>query len=199
MAYQHPKLRSKIFLDSVTDITTAVTQAKMLDPIKRDIRALLSILAAIPKADPDVMADMMTRKNSITGFEWHIVARLVEGEPSPRDIEVQRALEIERRYREAKLHTRLGTQMNALFYGRNIIELDWGLNERRENAVLNQRVIEAIEVKRDPRAATGLAKLVYDSYESDTYIIQPYDDSNAIMVAEYNPLEGIRYIHHTAV
>lgn len=195
MAYVHPTLRTRLFPTSVVDINKAYTAAANPDPARRDLRPLLAILAALPKAHPGVMADMQTRENSIIGFDWHIRAGVPSGETSAPDIEVQRAGEVMQRFRDSGLHDEIGTILKSKFTGQISIEPEWGVNDRGENAVLSYEVVSAVELKPWPAAAARWARLVYAGYDTDRYTLQPYDEPSRVIIAHYNPLRGIDNNH----
>jgi hypothetical protein len=195
MGYQHPQLRNRIFPESVDILTTALRMARDEDPARRDLRPLFAILAALPKADPDVIGDMQTRKNSITGFPWEVAAQPAPGETSPADIEMQRASDIGRRFRRSGMHNTAGIMLNGLFFGRSLVETPWGMNEAGENCIIGWNPVDVVDVRPDPAAVTGLSRMIYPVPNDDRYTIQRYDVPEQIMVARYNPMEGIDNCH----
>jgi hypothetical protein len=195
MAYIHPALRSKVFVQSAADINKAIIASQEPDPVKRDLRPLMALLTALPKAHPGVLADMQTRTNKGLGYEWTITATVPDGETSAPDVEILRASEIKRRLRESRLHNELRTLWNSRYYGVSLLETVWGTNARGENTIISLTPIEPVELKPWPAAGRGWARLMYASYDSDRYTLQPYDDPQTAIIAAYNPLRGIDNNH----
>ena len=190
MGYIHPSLRAKMFPDNVAAISQAIQYAKQLDPRKCDCRPLMALCAALPAADPDILADMQTRMNAVLGYEYTIRAAIPPGATSPLDADVQRASEMVNRFRSAKLHNTMVTLLKGRFNGDAIIELTWGTDEQGQNTVVAWESVQAVDIIKWPDAATGYARAVYPSFESDAYGIMPYDEPTQILVAHSNPMEG---------
>ena len=90
MAYIHPYLTDNQ-LPTVGYLKQAIKQADQPDPALRDVRPIMAIVAAIPKADPDVAKNMQTRRLKVQAWPWSVQAHIPRGLTTAPQIEEQRA------------------------------------------------------------------------------------------------------------
>ena len=189
MAYQHPGLKRNA-LPSTSDLKTALRSADDPDPLRRDIRPLIAIVTALPKADPDILGYMQTRRLKLLSWPWRVLAPVRLGETSPDAVEERRALEIEMRIRSCGLVSEFDAIANHLYYGHTGIELTWSRADSGFHMITSYELIDAVDLHPDARSIVGWSRIRYAAPDDMKPIYEPYDAPERILIATYNPMKG---------
>ena len=177
-------------MPSRNEILEALRNANTADPDTRDSRQLLSILAALPDADPDVLKNSTIREHWLLAYDWRVTARKPYGETIAPDVEQQRAQEVHARMDACGIEDHFGHLFAGLWHGATGLERQWGRDERGGNNVLAFEEVDAIDLKWNPDSPLGYDRYMYASYDSPQATMQAYETAAQIIIAKYNPLRG---------
>ena len=191
MAYIHPYLTDNQ-LPTVGYLKQAIKQADQPDPALRDVRPIMAIVAAIPKADPDVAKNMQTRRLKVQAWPWSVQAHIPRGLTTAPQIEEQRAAEIDERIRQCGIESDFDALINGLFNGVAAIEPVWSTADGGAHTIVQWDVIDAVDMIPDPQSVVGWSRAMYDSPTSSVLRLRRYVVPEEIIIAKYNPMKGIQ-------